>query len=635
MRLTILAILALGHFVSIAQEPAKELNPVTVSASLQPLPVSKTGRNIVSVPGERFQQLPVHSVDELLRYVPGVEVQMRGPQGSQSDIVLRGGTFQQVLVILDGVRLNDPNTGHFNSYIPISPSEIERIEILKGASSAIYGADAVGGVINIITKSFAAKNNTSKNEASASIVAGEYSLVNSSLAGYLQKNRTTLAAGVMSKSSDGQPQRGTRGFFNNLSASASVKHFIRNNLSIAFRSAYDSRDFGAQNFYTTFASDTAEEKVTSVWNQARVSLHTGKHHLNLDMGLKFVKDIYAYNPSSIANNNRSQLLQFTFTDHYKISADGILTSGLQYQQRGIKSNDRGKHSLPQAAAFVVYHQSLNAFSFSPSLRLDYSERRGTELIPQLNLSYHTKRFQFRASAGKTIREADFTERFNNYNKALVTGGSVGNPDLVAERSFSYEAGVDYFGGENLRVSLTAFERRQRDLVDWVTTPYSEMPRKDNLSPAGTFALARNIAEVNTAGLEMDVQHHKSFGKGRQLLSTLGLLWMDSNTGDGQPSFYISSHAKFLGNLNLTYSDNRFNAGLTGIFKHRNSMEAPGINAKINRDYFVVNAMGGVWIGKKKMNIFVEVDNILDVAYSDLLGSVMPGRWVMGGVRVKW
>ena len=76
MRLTILAILALGHFVSIAQEPAKELNPVTVSASLQPLPVSKTGRNIVSIPGERFQQLPVHSVDELLRYVPGVEVQM-------------------------------------------------------------------------------------------------------------------------------------------------------------------------------------------------------------------------------------------------------------------------------------------------------------------------------------------------------------------------------------------------------------------------------------------------------------------------------------------------------------------------------------------------------------------------------
>jgi vitamin B12 transporter len=99
----------------------------------------------------------VQSLDELLRYVPGVEVQARGPMGAQSDLVLRGGTFQQVLVVLDGLRLNDPITGHFSSYIPIAPAEIERIEILKGASSALYGSDAVGGVVHIITKTFAAK----------------------------------------------------------------------------------------------------------------------------------------------------------------------------------------------------------------------------------------------------------------------------------------------------------------------------------------------------------------------------------------------------------------------------------------------------------------------------------------------
>ncbi|HRF24346.1 MAG TPA: TonB-dependent receptor plug domain-containing protein, partial [Chitinophagaceae bacterium] len=95
------------------------------------------------------------------RYLPGVEVQQRGPQGSQSDIVLRGGTFQQVLVIIDGIKLNDPLTGHFNSYIPINTDEIERIEILKGAASAIYGSEAVGGVINIITKTFYRKNTDS------------------------------------------------------------------------------------------------------------------------------------------------------------------------------------------------------------------------------------------------------------------------------------------------------------------------------------------------------------------------------------------------------------------------------------------------------------------------------------------
>jgi vitamin B12 transporter len=126
------------------------LDPVTVTSTLLEKRASETGRNIAVIKGDYFQSLPVHSIDDLLRYVPGLEIQARGPMGAQSDIVLRGGTFQQVLVILDGVRINDPNTGHFNSYIPIAPSEIERIEVLKGASSAMYGSEAVGGVVAVI-----------------------------------------------------------------------------------------------------------------------------------------------------------------------------------------------------------------------------------------------------------------------------------------------------------------------------------------------------------------------------------------------------------------------------------------------------------------------------------------------------
>ena len=143
--------------LQVSGQDSLELDPVTITASLRPTRLSSTGRNLISFKGSDFQLLPVHSLDELLRYLPGLEIQSRGPMGAQSDIVLRGGTFQQVLVLLDGMRVNDPNTGHFNSYIPITPNEIERVEILKGASSAIYGADAVGGVVHVITKAFAAK----------------------------------------------------------------------------------------------------------------------------------------------------------------------------------------------------------------------------------------------------------------------------------------------------------------------------------------------------------------------------------------------------------------------------------------------------------------------------------------------
>jgi iron complex outermembrane receptor protein len=252
----------------------------------------------------------------------------------------------------------------------------------------------------------------------------------------------------------------------------------------------------------------------------------------------------------------------------------------------------------------------------------------------LNLSYNQGKWQFRGSAGRTIREPDFTERYNNYNKSLVTGGSVGNPWLVAESSFSYEVGADYFAGNNLKISLTGFERRQRDLVDWVATPYSEMPRKENLSPTGTFALAKNIARVNTAGLEMDIQYSKDLGSGQQVHSTVGLLWLDSQSGNGEPSFYLSSHANFMTNFNLMYSNNAFSVSVNGIYKNRNPQQAAGIGAKISSDYFVINAMASLFLAKKKLSLFAEVDNIFDVSYSDLLGSKMPGRWVMGGVRVR-
>lgn len=231
------------------------LDPVTITSSLTEKRSSETGRNIAVIKGDYFQNLPVNSIDEMLRYIPGLEIQARGPMGSQSDIVLRGGTYQQVLVILDGLRLNDPNTGHFSSYIPIAPSEIERIEVLKGASSAIYGSEAVGGVVNIISKSFAAKQNSEamssgiiKASASGMLGVGQYGLINANAGGFIQTNRLAVSGGVLSNNADGVQQRGTTGYFHNNTASLSAKYQLTPNWVIGARSSFDSRDFSAQNF---------------------------------------------------------------------------------------------------------------------------------------------------------------------------------------------------------------------------------------------------------------------------------------------------------------------------------------------------------------------------------------------------
>jgi vitamin B12 transporter len=130
--------------VNIYAQTIEDLDPITIPATRKPQKIRETGRSISVIDGKMFQQLPVNSIDELLKYVPGVEVQSRGPMGAQSDIVMRGGTFQQVLVLLDGIKLNDPITGHFSSYIPVAPFEIKRIEVLRGPAAAIYGAEADG-----------------------------------------------------------------------------------------------------------------------------------------------------------------------------------------------------------------------------------------------------------------------------------------------------------------------------------------------------------------------------------------------------------------------------------------------------------------------------------------------------------
>lgn len=609
------------------------LDPVSISASLKPINVSRTGRNIVIIKGEDFNKLPVHTVDDLLRYLPGIEVQARGPMGSQSDIVIRGGTFQQVLVIVDGLRLNDPNSGHFSGYIPVAPSEIDRIEIVKGASSAIYGSEAVGGVIHVITKTFASKNHERRKQLSLQVTGGEYGLWGINAGSHYQEKHTAISAGLLSNNADGQQQRGTKGYFNNNTASLSVGHYFNDEFHLSFRSAYDKRNFSAQNFYTTFKSDSANETVETLWNQLNLVYKKGANKFSLDGGYKQVKDRYAFNSVGAPNRNTSTLLQLLGLYERTISASTSINGGIHIQNKKIISNDRGNHQLIQAAGFIVLNKYIGNLSLTPALRVDHTENSGTELVPQLNISYKKNNFQLRGSAGRTIRQADFTERYNNYNKTFVASGSIGNPNLEAENSFSYEAGADLFVKSIFKISVSAFKRDQQELIDWTPTPYNDMPRKTNLSPTGTYALAKNIATVNTAGFEADIQFSRRINATQRIWAALGLLWLNSKSSDTVPSFYISSHAKFNSNFSVAYENKLFAISINGIYKKRKQQAAAAINAELSPRYFVANAKAEIFL-LKRSSVFFQADNVFNENYSDLLGSQMPGRWLMGGFSIK-
>lgn len=628
-----LACLLFSTVISRSQTEIPTLAEVSFTAHGNQQPIRKTGRNIWIVPGSLLSRAPIHSIDDLLRFIPGLEIQQRGPQGVQGDLLIRGGTFQQVLVLIDGVRLNDPLTGHFNAYIPIDPLEIERIEILKGPAAAIWGSEAVGGVVHIFTKTFTHKKIDDPTRIQGSIGLGEYNLRQGQLRAQLQKKYDRFSLSAATRNSDGAPQRGTRGYFNLHTVQAAWQHAFQNGWRLNMRSAWDARDFSAQNFYTTFASDTANEQVNSWWNHVQAIKSGTKGQWQADLSYKKTSDRYQFRPNALPNENNMGFAQFQMRYQRKTDQRFQYQLGVQAFQRRIRSNDRGNHDIEQGTIFGIGEYQLHPnWVANVGLRLTHDELYGNILIPQLSLSQSTENRQWRFSIGRSYRDADFTERYNNYNKISVSSGRIGNPDLSPEDAWQAEIGYDYSWSNSITFHMGVFYRAHSGLIDWINTPFANMPRQINLMPGGTYALAKNVERVNSFGWETDLQFRDSIGNG-VLFAQAGLLWLNNEAPSGGAGFYLNSHARFLLNGLIQYRIGRWDFFMSGLYKKRSAQSAAGIGATLSPSYFVSNGRISRGLGKGKYWPYLQIDNILDASFSDLLGAPMPGRWLSGGIRV--
>ena len=629
MRLLLAGLLCSLSISVLAQN--SQLSEVVVTASMLPQQEKETGRNIVSIKGSSLQNLPISSIDELLKYLPGIETQQRGPAGTQSNIIIRGGTFQQVLVIIDGIRINDPLTGHFNSYIPLHPEDINRIEIIKGAASAIYGSDAIGGVVNIITNGLQQKNN---HKLSVGSKWGSYNSRSNNIWWGVQKEKWKLSVSSQQNKADGENLRGTTGYYNNSFYAANFNYAFASNWKLHVLYANDSRDFNAQNFYTTFKSDTASEIVKSNWTQMGLSKQYTHKIVKFDVAYKNLSDRFRFNPAGSFNENKTSLFVAQGSVQFTRNPNHQIVTGAQWIHKKIRSNDRGNHELAHGAAFLIATHKLPKNIFiNESLRIDWDQSYGWIIIPQVNGSWVNGNLTTRASVGKGVRDADFTERYNNYNKSIVTGGSIGNPFLQAEKSWSYELGADYRMGSNFKWGATAFLRDQNNLIDWTPTPYPMMPRQSNLVITGSYSLATNVSSVKTKGIETDLSYNKKWGENYELNLSTGLVWLSSTSPNKTPSFYISSHARFLWNEQIVFRANNLQLAINSVYKIRNVQTASAINAALSTNYFLVNSKFSYLTSKRKGNVFLEITNLTNTPYSDLLGAIMPSRWIAAGFQL--
>ena len=642
----LLALNSLGQ--TAPADSTRRLDEVTVYATRLGQLAGQTGRYVTVVPGSTLSRYPVASLDDLLRLLPALEVQSRGNFGTQADITLRASTFNQVLVLLDGMRLNDPLTGHFAGYLPITPAEIEQIEVVRGPGAALYGPDAVGGFVNIVTKTFAATHRPDGTELAGTFLAGEYGLKSTNAGFYGQDKGLRLAGGILNNTANGQLLSlpgGLRNDFKLNTYSLSGAYQVSEKLSAAARASFDRRDFNAQNFYTTNAGDRARETTSRDWYQGQLRYDwNGRARTELQVVGTASTDLYVYTPTSAPSDHLMHYLNLQGQHQLTLSDKVRLTLGGQADRRAVRSNDRGDHAVWHTGAFAVAGLApIAGLNVTAALRLDHDQAYGTEVIPQLNASQQVgEKLTVRAAVGRAIRAANFTEQYNSAIRpgTVPNGFNVGNPGLAAERTTNYEAGLDYQPCAALTLRGTYFNRYGRNLIDYVSQPGSrviEATGFTNLSPTNSYRFAQNLFAVTTQGFEAEVTTRAQLAAGLRLDGSVGYTYAHLNVAGDVVSQYLSNVARQLVSGNLSLAHRRFTLAVGGVYKQRAGQQTiPSAStnaAELTPSYVVINTRLDLALLPERVWLVGQAQNLFNEQYADLLGAQMPGRWLMAGVRL--
>jgi len=634
----LLAILTLS-LSSLAQQ---NIDSVYVSATRLKVKKIEAGKNITLISAKEIKQLPVTSVDELLQYVAGINTNSRNGFGVQSDIGMRGSTFSQILILVDNQRINDPLTAHFNNNIPIPMSEIDHIEVVRGSAAVSYGADAVGGIIHIKTKTYEGLNNPGSFSFDGNMAIGQNNLTLTDVGFHQQNQKFGYSAAIKTTSSAGEqlvnPNYIGSGLgdslYNNyfdLKTYTAALTYKTGNWKLYARGGSDFRDFAAKYYYTASAYDESLEQVNAYWTQGAAIYNAANSTTEFNISYRNNNDSFAFNPLFPSNVHTTQRTNATL-NHTRVLGKTEVAFGGQFDQQDIVSTDRGDHSLSTQALFALANKKFNNLYVNGGVRLEYSENINLQLVPQLNLSYLMNGYVLRSSIGRSIRQADFTERYVSYLiPNLSAGRNAGNPDLEAESAYTLDIGVDVNKSEKLQWTNTLFLRQSSNLIDYVNTNSNDITNLTNLKPSTTYMYATNISESFTWGDELSVKYRAYKGEKAQVNTQLNYTYINTSTPDSVLSKYIANHPIHNVNAIVNIGLHRFNWLIGASLITRNEETIDAIDAEIKPNYTLINSKISYSSSIVPVKLYVEVRNALNIQYQEILGAKMPSRWVYGGL----
>lgn len=597
-----LALLFFIPYFNFAQETAdsvRVLDELPFFANRIQVGFNDMSANVMVITNREIQQTPALSVPDLLHYYTGVDIRQRGANGVQADAGIRGSTFDQVLILINGIKISDPQTGHHSLNLPVDIDNIERIEILKGPAARIFGQNAFAGAINIITKI------PQEDFIRMQGIAGEYGLGGIRLSAAMRANEVSHYISASRDFSDGYKYNTDYVMSN---------YFYQNELQtklgkLSTLAGLTDRTFGANGFY---ASPNFQDQRESIQTSLMaINLFTRpKESVTINHRIYWRRNqdefiLFKNNPQAYRNLHTNNTIGYELNGT-RASAGGITGFGLDVNQLWLSSNNLGDRQR-SVATFFLEHR-FNAWNdkldITPGVQFNYYSDFGTNLFPGIDAGYSINDFlKLYANAGYTYRVPTYTDLYYS------DPSNEGNPDLQPEFALAYEAGLKFLNWNNINGQASYFVRNGKQIIDWTKNNETDPWRPDNL------------IGVNMSGWDVTINWMPSSQTGFLQQFSAGYNYIQA---DKIESMDFSRYA--LENLNhqvIVSTQFRYSKNLVhGIYyRYADRVNLP--------DYHVFDTRLS-WTGLR-WNFFADVSNIFDKPYRETNLVVLPGRWVKAGL----
>jgi iron complex outermembrane receptor protein len=578
------------------------LKEVVITSTRIDLPFKENSRTINVISSEVIKNSAATTVADLLQQVAGVDIRKRGTAGSQADLYIRGGGFDQTLLLVDGIKMDDSQTGHHTLNAALPVEFIERIEIIKGPAARVFGQNAFTGAINIVTK----KKLTSK--ASINIEAGSFGQFNSSVTFGEEYENTSFMAHVGSLTSDGY--RANSDYENKSYVLKGI--FNKKKQPIEVLATFFDKKYGAENFYTTNPDwHEYEETQNSIIGVSTV-FRTEKFKITPRVYWRRGQDIFLLkrdDPSFFRNLHITNKVGVETNASYTSNL-GITGFGIDVSRVSISSNNLGKRDRTMANLFLEHRFKLanDKLDITPGVAVTYFSDFKFHAFPGVDIGYQfSENLKAYGNLGVTYRIPTYTDLYYN------DPGTIGNENLEPEEAFAQEIGLKYNAGK-FTSSVAIFNRDATNLIDFI--------RPNATEPKYT---ATNIAEVNTQGFEVNADYRFNIKEYKQTLS-IGYTFLEDDILEQNKDLSRYSLNTLKHHFTTRFSSKLFkNVSQNIIYKHA--------ERTVGTSYNVWDA--SVIVDFNKFSFTVTANNIFDAEYIESGFVPMPPSNVLFGLRYSY